>query len=466
MLKNFSLVPPSPEVLAHLHADYRRYRDRAKKPVSFKKYLRRIGFTDPTANLENGDTGTRHAPKGIELVQVPSRQVKGSVRVIVLLVDFSDNPGHRPATEYEDMLFSKNTFQTGSLRDFYTEVSLGQVDVTGSVHGWLRMPQKYSYYVNNQSGTGPYPKNCQKLAEDAIAAALKKKVPFPAALDTFNDGAITALVLVHAGHGAEVMASKAAQDAAIWSHKAGMHKVVKINSSLSATNYLTVPEDCHMGVCAHELGHLLFQWDDFYDPNYDEDGSEWDGSGVWDLMAGGSWNNGGITPAHPAGLHKSQHGWVTIRDVTATTSGIVLPPYSAKSGTVVRIRTPHFKPTQCIILENRRRVGFDRMLPGEGLLVWLVDTKMEQINPDRPAMILVEADGRHDLETPDDQDEGDAGDPFPGTSGAHQVGDTGKISTSFPGTKSGVTIKGITMNGNGSVAFDVIITAAAAAVGH
>jgi hypothetical protein len=26
----------------------------------------------------------------------------------------------------------------------------------------------------------------------------------------------------------------------------------------------------------------------FYDPNYDEDGMEWDGSGVWDLMAGGS----------------------------------------------------------------------------------------------------------------------------------------------------------------------------------
>jgi transposase len=31
--------------------------------------------------------------------------------------------------------------------------------------------------------------------------------------------------------------------------------------------YLTFPEDCKMGVCAHELGHLAFQWEDFYDPN-------------------------------------------------------------------------------------------------------------------------------------------------------------------------------------------------------
>lgn len=455
---NHSRIPPSPEVLAHLFADYRRYRDAAKKPVSFKRYLERIGFTDPAARFKHGDSGTRVGPKGAKLVQVPSRQVKGSVKVVVLLVDFPDKPGHRPATEFEEMLFSKATFQTGSLRDFYTEVSLGQVDVTGTVHGWLRMPQKYSYYVNNKSGTGGYPKNVQKLAEDAIAVALKKKSAFDPGLDNFNDGSITALVLVHAGRGAEVLGSKLLQNAAIWSHKADMKKAVEVLPGLAATNYLTVPEDCHMGVCAHELGHLLFQWDDFYDPNYADDGTEWDGSGVWDLMAAGSWNDGGITPAHPAGLHKSQHGWVTIQDIAATKAGVVIPPYTANSGTVVRIRSPRFTPTQCLILENRRRTGFDRMLPGEGLLVWLVDPRMEMTAPGRPAMLLVEADGRHDLETPNDSDEGDVGDPFPGPQGKNtSVGDTGPTSTSFAGVKSGVSITSIKANANGSISFDVAI---------
>src|SRR5262245_30351569 len=115
MLTRFAFVPPTPEVLAHLYADYRRYRDKTKNPVSFKKYLKKIGFTDPTARFKGGDTGKRHGAKGIKLVQVPTRKVKGPVRVIVLLVDFADKPGNRPAKEYEDMLFSKKTFQTGSL---------------------------------------------------------------------------------------------------------------------------------------------------------------------------------------------------------------------------------------------------------------------------------------------------------------------------------------------------------------
>ena len=452
------VVPPAPQVLAQLHADYLRYREKTKKAISFKKYLKKIGLTDPTAGFKGGDSGGRRAPgKGLKLIEVPSRAVTGTVRVIVLLVDFADNVGHRPPHEFEDMLFSRKKFQTGSLRDFYAEVTLGKVDITGSVHGWLRMPNKYSYYVNGRSGTGPYPKNAQRLAETAVTVALARKVPFAAALDTFGDGAITGLIVVHAGRGAEVMTTRTSQANAIWSHKADLHTAVKVSSDLAATNYLTVPDDCHMGVCAHELGHLLFQWDDFYDPNYDEDGSEWDGSGVWDLMAGGSWNNGGLTPAHPAGLHKSQHGWIDVQDVTTTTSGVVIPPYSKTTGKVVRVRSTKFKPTQSLILENRRRVGFDRMLPGEGLLVWRVDTKMEQIAPNRPAMLLVQADGRHDLEHAGDQDEGDAGDPFPGLAKKTALADTGEISTSFPGTRSGIALQNISVDASGNVKVDVMI---------
>ncbi len=458
---NLRRVPPAPDVIAHLHAEYLRHRARYKgRRLSFKRYLQRIGFTDPAAGLQRADTGTRSTvTPGMELVAVPSRKVTGTLRIIVLLVDFPDNKGARAVSEYEDMLFSRSTFQTGSLRDFYAEASRAHVDVLGSVHGWLRMPKPYWYYVNNRSGTGPYPRNAQKLAEDAVKAALKKKVPFKADLDKFGDGAITGLFVVHAGRGAEVMHTTADQNKAIWSHKADMANAVKVSSGLAATNYLTVPEDCHMGVCAHELGHLAFQWDDFYDPNYDEDGSYWDGSGVWDLMAGGSWNNGGLTPAHPAGLHKSQHGWVDVREITSTALQVVLPPYSKEAGKVLRIRSPKFAATQCLILENRRRKGFDRMLPGSGLLVWRVDTRMEQINPDKPAMLLLEADGRHDMEAGGDLDEGDAGDPFPGSAKKTSLGDTGATSTSFPGVPSGVKLANISLDpGTGNVHLDVLFT--------
>jgi M6 family metalloprotease-like protein len=345
------------------------------------------------------------------------------------------------------------------MRDFYAEASCGKVDVVGSVSGWLRMPHNYSYYVGRESGTGKYPRNAQKLAEDVLIAAIKKKVHFAAELDKFGSGSITALFIVHAGPGAETLTTVAAQKKAIWSHKADLAKPFNVSGTLAATNYLTVPENCRMGVCAHELGHLAFGWDDFYDPNYDEDGSEWDGAGVWDLMAGGSWNNGGLTPAHPAGLHKSQHAWVAVTDINTSTDALVIPPYTKNAGAVVRIKGKGFSPTQWLVLENRRRIGFDRALPGSGLLVWRVDTKLEMENATKPAMLLVQADGRHDLEKPDDGDEGDAGDPFPGSAHVHDLADSGTLSTSFPGQQaSGVNLRNITLDGaTGAVKLDVVI---------
>ncbi|MBI5909344.1 MAG: immune inhibitor A [Betaproteobacteria bacterium] len=207
-------VPPDPQVMAQLHAEYLRYRGRKK--LSFAKYLEKIGFTDPAAGLKGADRGSRPTPRpGMERVLIPARAVTGTLRLLVLLADFPDNKGLRPASEFESVLFSKGTFQTGSMRDFYSEVCCGKVDVAGSVHGWLRMPHKYSYYVGSNSGMGAYPRNAQKLAADVLAAAKKKKVPFAADLDKFGDGSVTALFVVHAGQGTEARSTVAAQRKAI-----------------------------------------------------------------------------------------------------------------------------------------------------------------------------------------------------------------------------------------------------------
>ena len=72
-------------------------------------------------------------------------------------------------------------------------------------------------------------------------------------------------------------------------------------------------------------------------------------------------------------------------------------------------------------------------------------------------MLLMQADGRHDLENANDADEGDPGDPFPGSSARHDLGDRGQVSTSFPGQKrSGVSLRNITVDANGNVRLDVI----------
>ena len=101
------------------------------------------------------------------------------------------------------------------------------------------MPEAYSYYPNNQSGTkwDSYPHNAPRLAEDAVRAALTAGVRFDQSLDKFSRGIITALFIIHAGCGAEVM-QKPLQGGQIWSHKWNLRNPVEVAPNLAA-DYLT-----------------------------------------------------------------------------------------------------------------------------------------------------------------------------------------------------------------------------------
>jgi len=450
-------VPPCPEVMSSLYMEY--LRSDSKKEMSFGRYLDFIGYINPADNVIGMDDATIFKLRNgqVERIDIPAQAIQGDLNVIVLLVDFSDREGTLPAEHYHDMLFSSGSHPSGSMRDYYYEVTRGKVNVVGSVHGWLRMPQPYSYYTNGKSGFDEYPNNAQKMAEDAVATALQNDIAFDASLDKLNQGIVTALFIIHAGFGAEEM-HRSISGNEIWSHKWNLNSPIRISTKLTASIYLTVPVNCKVGVCAHELGHLAFQWQDFYDPNYDEDGNEWDGAGVWDLMAGGSWNNGGSSPAHPAGLHKLQHQWV--ETVTVQTSQhLVIKPFTHPDHTIFKIVSPQFDDRQYLVLENRIRRGFDLFLPGEGLLVWRIDERAEMEQSTLPGMLLIQADGKHDLETPNDGNAGDAGDPFPGVSRRTELSDSGAISTSFPNAaRSGITLKNITHNSdNGEISLDVFI---------
>lgn len=447
-------MPPSPQVMAALYMEYLRM----GKPngLTFFQYIAVMGYSNPAHNKEGMDDGSHMSIHNgeAELIQIPQVPLIGNLRVKVLLVDFADRPGVFPPQHYEDLLFSKGTHPTGSMVDYYREVSLGKMEISGSVHGWLRLPQPYSFYTNNESGifgpapTASYPRNAQRMAEDAVRAAQQFGVSFEPDLDALRQGTVTALFIIHAGRGAEEMLP-VVRRGEMWSHKWNVTEPIVVGPGLSVFTYLTVPHDCKVGVCAHELGHLAFQWQDFYDPNGSNDGREWAGTGDWDLMAGGSWNGDGVRPAHPAGLHKMQHGWIDVKTLAFTegapqTHHIELDPYSDQSGGVVKIVSPHFlAEKQYLILENRKRSGFDLDLPGEGLLVWRVDERMEMFRPGTPGLLLIQADGLHMLEAAD-WDQGDAGDPFPGSAQQTTLAPLGNISTSFPGQEtSRVTLDNI-----------------------
>ncbi len=367
----------------------------------------------------------------------PLRATKGdfagvdTLKPIVICVDFDDNVHTYSEGKFDTLLFSKNfVHPTGSMRDFYLENSYGKLDLVGGVAGWYRMPEDYSYYVGVRWGTGGYPYNSQKLAEDAIDAA-DADVNF-AEYDHDGDLWVDGLIIVHAGPGAE----ETGLDQHIWSHKWQM-PIVVWKDGVKLYYYNMDPETykgglVHMGVLSHEFGHTL-GLPDLYDTDY-----ETEGLGDWTIMAHGSWNHDGASPAHFDAWCKYKLGFTDVDTVTDNRTDVEI--LQAETSPVsYRLRTSDTDSLEYFLVENRQKTGFDFYLPGHGLLIYHVDDARYgndlQWCPDSTPFLhyevaLEQADGWYQLEgCYGSSNQGNAGDPFPGSYDKRAFDDTTTPST-------------------------------------
>jgi len=341
-----------------------------------------------------------------------------TLKPIVICVDFDDNQYTYETSKFDTLLFSKGfAFPTGSMRDYYLENSYGKLDLVGGATGWYRMPDDYSYYAYGGYGyLGSYPHNAQRLAEDAVNAA-DPYVDF-SDYDYDGDGSVDALIIVHAGPGAE----ETADPDDIWSHNWSMIYTLH-KDGVSLRDYNMDPETHlggalnDMGVFAHEFGHIL-GLPDLYDRYYSSEGL-----GRWSIMASGSWNNNGRTPAHLDAWCKKKLGWVNVTQLSSNQINVEI--LQAETSPVsYQLWTPGGGGSEYFLVENRQKTGFDQSLPGEGLLIYHVDEGVGSNDnewcPGDPAyphykVALEQADGEFRLEgCYNKPNEGDAGDPFPG----------------------------------------------------
>ncbi len=444
-------VPPHPTLMQRLLGRYQELirQNRLPKKITFHEYFaywlsRRRGRNVP--GIDDGLIAEVHQKTFEELQKIdrPSQQLAGEVRTIVLLVDFEDQPHAEENTVgvFEEMLFG--SLPTGSMAEYYSEVSNQKVKIAGEVHGWLRMPKPLTFYTNGGSGTlSTFPKNSQGLARDAVNAAISEDISFNG-YDVFGEKIVTALFVIHAGRGAEETGSP--HD--IWSHKWQIPGGVKVSKqgdpTIFAQTYLTVPEDCAVGVCAHEWGHLAARWADYYDTG---ESGESQGLGMYCLMASGSWGEGGTSPTYPNGMLRSFHDWIDVEPIESNAE-VELKPASKGGGVALIRNNATMTNSQYIVCEFRKRVNMDRALPDEGLAVFVVDESIENVNDeDNLAIELIQADGNRDLaKSGHFGNTGDEHDLFPHTkpdgSMVRTLGKTGPQKIKLPGGSwSGVTIK-------------------------
>ena len=361
--------------------------------------------------------------------------LRGAVRVIVVLVDFSDKNMTQTQAHFRDLFFSTGVIPTGSVREYYAEVTHGLIDLQGDVVGPFRMPLTLAQYAHGASGIGGASPNAQTMARDAVIAAdpTVNFTPF----DNDGNGFVDAFIVVHAGAGGE----QTGNPGDIWSHKWTLAGGAKTVDATKIFAYLTVPEDSRIGVCAHELGHLLFGFPDLYDTDQSSEGI-----GNWCLMAAGSWGGGGDVPVHPSAWCKANQGWVSVDNRTSNST--VTIPDVKDSNTVLRLWKDGAPGSEYFLVENRQKNRFDQSLPQGGLLIWHVDDSVSSnTNESHYKVALMQADANRDLEL--DHNRGDAGDPYPGSSGNTSFNKSSTPnSKSYSGVDTCVAVNAISASGS------------------
>lgn len=430
------LVAPSPELRRRLNASLGDARGAmgllplGGQQGSLLRESRRLGFNDgvirPPSSFPAGA-----ASRTIRNAAVDRAPLRGTVRVLVVLIDFPDKSFSADTSRFQDLFFSTGVVSTGSVVEYYREVTGGLIDVAGEVVGPFTMPQPLSWYANGNFGIGnpSGDPRANIMAEDAVKAADPTVDLAP--YDNDGNGYVDAFIVVHAGRGGE----ETGDSGDIWSHKWVLPNEYDADGT-KVYAYLTIAEDAKLGVSAHELGHLLFGFPDLYDTDYTSEGI-----GNWCLMAGGSWNGGGDTPAHPSAWCKAQQGWVSVDNVTADGQASLADVKSSK--TVQRLWTGGQPGTEYFLLENRQRTGYDADLPADGLLIWHIDESRDSNTDENHYLVaLMQADGSRDMES--DVNRGDRGDPYPGDNANRSFAGTSTPSSqSYAGQDTGVVVTAI-----------------------
>lgn len=392
-------------------------------------------------------------------------QPVGERKALVLLVDFSDNTYQYAKAEFDSLIYGENQ---NSLRDYYSEVTFDVFTVSKSsiISQWLRAPELYSFYIGDSFGIYPgnFPNNAQGIVWAACSIA-DPTVNF-ADYDMDNDGIVDALFIVHAGPGAE----ETGNPNYVWSHKwqlsntgTGCPGAYETNDGVSVDEYSMEPERFEtyrsritVGVFAHEFGHVLGLPD-----LYDRDGSTV-GIGDFGLMASGSWGDGnglglpGEYPTHFCAWSKYQLGWIdpiaVDRIGVSKRENESVPAAAADRVAYRLLEDPHGADWEdaggsgeYFLAENRYQTGFDRSLPGDGLLILHIDDeRLHNDTDDHPLVGVMQADGD---ESPLLPNRGTASDLWQNT--AYGFGDTSRpASLDYDGNPTGVWIYDIGPSGS------------------
>ena len=431
--------------------------------------------------------------------------VIGTFEIPLLLGLYSDSPGIpsadvgvAPAVSLTRAIVQQEFFdgpnsRFATITEFYTDLSGGLVTLLGDTRDWFQASLSSADVAGSSNGlssdddVGEFILELLTNADDGSIDWGDYDNDGPDGMPNSgdDDGFVDVLAVMHPTSGAECGGSGTG---IVWSHYwqlSASASQVFTTTSTSANGGFVIVDDytiqpvlsCNsseineIGVVAHELGH------GFGLPDLHAVGANHGGVGRWGLMGSGPWGCGGQganVPCHMTAWSKEAMGWANVTTLAADADlGVLTLDPVETTGDVIRIDAGDGSGDY-YLLENRQPLGFDVGLPAPGLFVWQIDTETvngawaaNQVNTSalRMGVWLRQADGLNSLAQSGER--GDAGDPFPGSSGATAF-HAGTVPSSYTynglnglggipvNTAAGVTLLGIQQLGTSQMEFQAL----------
>lgn len=360
---------PSAEVMLEIEQERKAFRQRLSVPKQVKDRKRKQMSKDDGALLLPGEDAS--VLENAEL----SSLAPATLKMAVLLIEFPSLHHSYEVQEFDDLLFSTDTYTTspwgapmyGSMNDYFRNTSYGQFTLTGDVYPWVEATFEKSYYNDGHRS---------ELVDEAV----EKSGVDPSQYD--------AIAVIYPG---------VYNSGDLWPHMSySSHGPYYMMSEIGYQQ--DFPDDlASIGTHCHEFGHILGLPDLYSGTWY---------IGAWDLMSHGGSGGDGSTPERPTHLgawSKEELGWAVPTILTeGDFSELTLSPWNDSPFLYKVVSERSY-----FLVTYRKSTGYDLLLP-EGMLIW-------HVNPHGDSWTSTE-NRRLDLERADaEYGSADSGDPFPGS---------------------------------------------------
>ncbi len=302
---------------------------------------------------------------------------QGERHIPIILVEFQDKKFNNTRERIIEAMLTGDE----SVGQYFHDQSNGMYHPVFDVYGIYCLSQDREYYGGHNGTTKD--KGIGWLVTEACQLAAADSVSFKP-YDTNGDRFCDVVIVIFAGVG-EAQA-KVYHPEAIWPcnwtldaakyYNRGGHGAFSPNAGDPAVNHFAVFNELYgsndngrtidgIGTFVHEFGHCLGLPD-----LYDTAGNDNYGMGNWDVMCLGCYCNDGYTPVGYSAYEKVFMGWVDFIKPVANTYYTLTPWNQGNKETDQAVCiTSDVNRNEYFILENRKRVGWDRYLPGVGILV-------------------------------------------------------------------------------------------------